>query len=101
MNQMRPAVKVRRLRKGKMLGIASLEFGNPERDGFRISGFKILIGDYDETGYVDEETGRYIWIAPPSYRDEIGGFKNIFRAAPHIWKEYSVAIAKEFMEGSA
>ena len=89
-------IKVQIVNKGKVIGIASIEVGDMEHNGFRIVGFKILSGMYDETGHYDKN-GNPIWVAAPSYTDNVGAFKNIFYAAPELWKELQNKIIEEYL----
>ena len=89
-------IKIQTIKKGKVIGIASIEIGDMQIDGFRIVGFKILSGMFDETGYYDKN-GNPIWVAPPSYPDNVGAFKNIFFAAPELWKELQNKIIEEYL----
>lgn len=90
-------MKVQTVRRGKVLGMAVIEIGDMKVDGFRIVGFKILRGMYDDTGHYDSE-GNPIWVAPPSYADSVGEYKNIFFAAPELWKELQNKIIEEYLK---
>jgi DNA-binding cell septation regulator SpoVG len=90
-------IVIKPIKRGKMLANANLEFGNMETDGFSISGFKVLNGKYDDTGFHDNE-GTPIWVASPSYQDNLGNFKNIFFASPKTLKELQCSIIKEYLK---
>lgn len=80
-----------------MLANATLEFGDMTTNGYSITGFKVLTGKYDDTGQYDLD-GNPIWIAPPSYQDNVGSHKNIFFASPPVWKELQNMIIGKFLE---
>ncbi len=89
-------VIIKKVKIGKMLANASLEFGDMRTNGIAVSGFKILNGTYDDTGYHDE-AGNPIWVAPPSYQDNVGNYKNIFFASPATWKEIQNKIIESYL----
>ena len=89
-------INVKKTHKGKVVGIASIEWRDPEFDGWRIVGFKIITGKYDE-GYSDDE-GTPLFVAPPAYSDSLGKFCNIFFTAPAQWKVLQSKILESFSE---
>lgn len=89
------------MRRGKMLGAATLEFGDAGKDGFRLTGFKVLAGMYDESGYYDEDSGAPIWVAPPSYPDAVGKQHPIFFCSAEQWKNLQSMVIESYLQGNA
>jgi len=89
-------IKVKKVHSGKVVGIASVEWDDAEKNGWRLIGFKILKGNYDE-GYQNSD-GSPLFVAPPAYNDGIGKFHNIFYTAPPIWKLLQGKIIESFLD---
>lgn len=81
---------------GKMLARVTLEFGDMELFGFRVTGFKVLLSQYSENGHYDNQ-GRSIWVASPSYPNNIGRQTNIFFAPPSMWKDLERRIIEAYL----
>ena len=90
-------IKIKKINRGNLLANATVEFGDMVTIGYNITGFKVLAGKYDDTGLYDKD-GNPIWVAPPSYSDNVGTFKNIFFASPPVWKELQNMIIVKFLE---
>jgi len=82
---------------GKVMGVAMLEYKNPEEDGFRVTGFKILRGDY-RTDYIDSDDN-FLWLAPPAYKDPVTGkLVNMFFVHREFWKALEEKVITQYLE---
>jgi len=96
-NEFRVEIRKVARRTGKVVGVASLLFQDPEKDGFRISGFKILTEGNFGTGYTDAE-GSNLWVAPPAYPDPVTGkLIGMFFMALPLWKKLEAKILESFL----
>ena len=83
--------------RGNMLGIASIKYLDPEKNGFRLSGFNIRIGKYS-TGLEDKD-GNFLWVTPPSFSDHVTGkMINIFFMVESLWKQLEAKIVVEYLK---
>ena|GEM_PF-4093465 len=92
-------IEIRKLtrRSGKVVGIASVIIRNPEKDGYRIGGFKILTEGQYSTNYTDEN-GNNLWVAPPAYPDPVSGkLVGMFFMAEPLWKKLQENILISFL----
>lgn len=81
------------INRGKLIANAYVELG--ENDWIRITGYKILKGNYDETGYYDND-GVPLFVKPPSYTDEQGRFHDIVFTHKPLWDSIQHRILEEY-----
>ncbi|MCL5781816.1 MAG: hypothetical protein M1459_00430 [Patescibacteria group bacterium] len=82
--------------RGKLVGTASIMYMNPDTDGLRVSGFKILTEGKFSTGFTDED-GNIIWVAPPAYHDPVvGKYNPMFFLAKPLWQALEAKILSSF-----
>jgi hypothetical protein len=82
---------------GKVLGVAMIEYHDPIKDGFRLTGFKILRGDY-KTDYIDSNKN-FLWLAPPAYQDPVTGkLVNMFFVYLEFWKALEKKVLTQYLE---
>ncbi len=79
-----------------MVGNAGITYLDPDVNGFRVIGFKILKGVYP-TDHTDRD-GNFLWVAPPSFADPVTSkLTNMFFAAKSLWKEVENKIIESYL----
>ena len=90
-------IDIRFIGRGNIRAQASIDFDDPEKDGLRITGFKIINAKYP-TGLTDED-GTPLFLTPPAYPDNVkGGYKNIIHMPEHMWVELQGKVIREFLD---
>ena len=90
------SVEIRTTEKGKMKGVVQIKYLDPEKNGFRLSGFKILTGNYS-TGFKDKDEND-LWVAPPSFPDQVTGkLINTFFMPEVLWKKLQNKILNQYL----
>lgn len=80
----------------KLVATASVEFGNTERNGLRIYGFKILKGGQYNEGFTDGEGG-FLYVMPPSFPSTAGGYKDLIYLARPLFEVLKKSIPEEYL----
>jgi len=90
-------IRVFEKQRGKLVGNASISFMNPDTNGFRIKGFKVLTDGNFSTGFRDKDD-KTLWVAPPAYPDPVSGkLIGMFYMATPLWKVLESKILESFL----